>query len=868
MTQPFAPVSIETLLSQSDWVRRLAYSLTRDPAEAEDLVQETWLAVAQHPPAHASNLKSWLRTVMKNVRRKRWRGETRRAAREHAVARSEVADDVAELAARASMLSKVAGHVHGLDEAQRAVVLLRYFDDLPPRKIAERLGVPVNTVNSRLQRAHGRLRELLRDEFGDGWAAALLPLLRWPPNSTSAPGTPTAARPRSAARWLTAAASLVALGVAAAIVVHDRRAPGSASTAGESAAAGASSPASATQRRHSDENGAPATADAASAAAGPDAATTASVPADVDNIRAAGSITLGGPDTVRVTVRFTALAAADRDIGGDVRTIEAAPGPITVTLPRRDAKGRRIVEWRVDTEAPGYLPMSVQARVPLSAEGGDAEIPAITLTPAPIATGIVNWEASPGATARVGAFLLDYMASAKPFDLVRVAPGAEFRLRLPPAQRAVVVAFAEGCLPVGREIDATAPGEIRSAGDFALPAGNWIRGRIDAESVGFEPNVELRFFSRKQVARCLDLDDCWISWDGTSARRYGAVLHPGPDGQFAAGGLEREPFTLVLHGADRVAKDIADPLVNRVFEPSADAVDLSFRGTPFEVAVTSGGRAVARARVRLTQADGRVFAGFTDGNGAVKLLGKPGSRYAVLIDRADEYVPLNEELTVPESGAAPRMSVDLVAKAREPTATWTVRVRSAAGGVPAVVGLGLFVPMGKGDVFEAWPRVVHDITPVDGVCRIENIPPGRWRLEIRPGCTWYDPAGFETAPALVRQLGSGELAEDEVTGAPAGRAVLEVSGLAGVEQIVWPVRVRNDANETLAVLFSERWAAYMALTTWLPWGSSSDVFPALPPGRYTLEADAEAVRKLDGFSVPFEVVAGRVTHVPVKITRR
>src|SRR5512138_2992098 len=129
MTQPFAPVPIETLLSQSDWVRRLAYSLTRDPAEAEDLVQETWLAVAQHPPAHASNLKSWLRTVMKNVRRKRWRGETRRAAREHAVADSEVADDVAELAARAGMLSKVAGHVHALEEGQRTVVLLRYFDD-------------------------------------------------------------------------------------------------------------------------------------------------------------------------------------------------------------------------------------------------------------------------------------------------------------------------------------------------------------------------------------------------------------------------------------------------------------------------------------------------------------------------------------------------------------------------------------------------------------------------------------------------------------------------------------------------------------------------------------------------------------------
>src|SRR5262245_16827542 len=125
MTQPSAPVPIETLLSQSDWVRRLAYSLTRDAAEADDLVQETSLVAAQHPPAHAGNLRSWFRTVMKNLRRKRHRGETRRAAREQAAAESEVADDVAELSARANMLSKVAGHVHALEDGQRAVVLLR-----------------------------------------------------------------------------------------------------------------------------------------------------------------------------------------------------------------------------------------------------------------------------------------------------------------------------------------------------------------------------------------------------------------------------------------------------------------------------------------------------------------------------------------------------------------------------------------------------------------------------------------------------------------------------------------------------------------------------------------------------------------------
>ena len=170
MTAAAAPVPIEMLLSQSDWVRRLAYSLTRHAEEADDLVQETWLVAARHPPAHASNLKSWLRTVMRNIRRQHYRAETRRVARELTAAESEISDDVAELSARASLLSKVAGHVHELDEAHRTVIILRYFDDLPPRKIAERLGITEVAVRKRQERAHARLREALRNEFGDGWA--------------------------------------------------------------------------------------------------------------------------------------------------------------------------------------------------------------------------------------------------------------------------------------------------------------------------------------------------------------------------------------------------------------------------------------------------------------------------------------------------------------------------------------------------------------------------------------------------------------------------------------------------------------------------------------------------------------------------
>jgi RNA polymerase sigma-70 factor (ECF subfamily) len=863
MTQPSAPVPIEILLSQSDWVRRLAYSLTRDPAEADDLIQETWLVVAQHPPAHDSNLKSWLRTVMKNVRRRRWRGELRRTAREHAAAGSEITDDVAELSARANMLSKVAGHVHALEEGQRAVVLLRYFDELPPRKIAEKLGVPVNTVNSRLQRAHARLREMLKDEYGDGWIAALLPLLRWPPSGKLPDAMRTGRGSRRAARWLTGAAALVVLGAGVAYVAFDGGGSETSKTA--SAEAGATSPAVRAGRTRSGEL--PSVADGSSSAADKVAATDSppSATADAHSIRAAGSVDLAGATTGRVTLRFTSLAAAQQEVTGVVRTIETPPGPFELQLPLHDDKGRRIAAWQIDADAPDHLPRSTQARVPVPSESGDATISgiALALTPAPIATGIVTWDAAPGATARVGSFYTGRRRM-QPFDLTTTASGAEFRVRMPPNERCIVVAVVEECQPVGREVDATAPGQERSAGAFALPPGNWIRGRVSAEGVALEPPQRVDLWSVKVPDDCLDFGGFWVSWDGTRARRYGAQLKAGPDGRFEAGGFEREPFRVVLNDAGRVAAEILEPVLRSPVEAPADA-DLAFRGTPIEVVVTSGGAPLEKARVVLKSGATRGCGGPTDAEGVSTLLGKPGVTYTLTVSK-DGYATATGTVAVPESDPAPRTVVDLTPTPKEPGATWTVRVRNAAGGVPKVAGVGLY-RAAKGDRFEPYPRIVRDLTPMDGAFRIEDVPPGRWQLEVRPDCTWYDAAGFETAPFLVRQLGSGESAEDEVTSVRAGRAVIDVSGLEDVEPVSWLVRMQNEAREPVSIVLAGRSTLGTSFVPCLPWVGGCDVFPALPPGRYTISAD-DCGTRLAGFSVSFEIVAGRVTHVPLKITRR
>ena len=58
------------------------------------------------------------------------------------------------------------------------MVLLRYFEDLPPRRIASRTGATVEAVKKQLVRGREKLKRRLEEKYGDrgAWAAALLPL--------------------------------------------------------------------------------------------------------------------------------------------------------------------------------------------------------------------------------------------------------------------------------------------------------------------------------------------------------------------------------------------------------------------------------------------------------------------------------------------------------------------------------------------------------------------------------------------------------------------------------------------------------------------------------------------------------------------
>jgi len=185
------PQSLDSLLAQERWARRLARALVQDADRAEDLLQDAYVAALNRPPASGVPPKLWLAAVMRNLARRQWRSGDARVQRETSSARLEGEQPAAEHALQIletrDLLQRA---VADLPEPYRSSITARYLEELPPREIAARAGVSVGTVKSRLERGLEHLREQLdRDHGGDrrAWSLALAPLLADPPRALVLP---------------------------------------------------------------------------------------------------------------------------------------------------------------------------------------------------------------------------------------------------------------------------------------------------------------------------------------------------------------------------------------------------------------------------------------------------------------------------------------------------------------------------------------------------------------------------------------------------------------------------------------------------------------------------------------------------------
>lgn len=177
MDHSHSPVAAEAL-DHLDALYNLARWLTRDPVEAEDLVQETYFralrAIHQFQPG--TNLRAWLFQILRNT----FFTLYKRKGREPDVVDPETIDAISSRGlsdfgredGRGSGLAGPPDGTAGLDlvaalnqlpEEYRSVVVLADIEDFSMGEIAGIMDCPVGTVKSRLFRARAILKQLLRD---------------------------------------------------------------------------------------------------------------------------------------------------------------------------------------------------------------------------------------------------------------------------------------------------------------------------------------------------------------------------------------------------------------------------------------------------------------------------------------------------------------------------------------------------------------------------------------------------------------------------------------------------------------------------------------------------------------------------------
>ena len=193
--------------SHLDALYGFALRLTRNPADAEDLVQEAFLRAYRFRGSYApgTNMRAWMFKILSNLFINRYRRSNRETsaldgAEGDAIAEAALSRDSVRLLRdpeahfEAGLFGEhVARALESLPPDFRAVVILSDIEEFSYKEIAEIMACPIGTVMSRLHRARRALQKQLVD-----YATETGALPAEPPREAEAPADLAAYRARRA----------------------------------------------------------------------------------------------------------------------------------------------------------------------------------------------------------------------------------------------------------------------------------------------------------------------------------------------------------------------------------------------------------------------------------------------------------------------------------------------------------------------------------------------------------------------------------------------------------------------------------------------------------------------------------------------
>ena len=148
-------------------VKSMMLKLGAGDALAEDLVQETFLTVWRKAALYTRQrgaASTWIFTIARNLRIDQLRRQSNKPYDD--LEKVIIASDSptgSMLAEQHQVVDRVTSALDALSEEQREVVQLSFIHDMPHAQIAEKIGIPLGTVKSRLRLAYERLRPMLED---------------------------------------------------------------------------------------------------------------------------------------------------------------------------------------------------------------------------------------------------------------------------------------------------------------------------------------------------------------------------------------------------------------------------------------------------------------------------------------------------------------------------------------------------------------------------------------------------------------------------------------------------------------------------------------------------------------------------------